>query len=63
MERSLRELLKIPNHIRCGNCKLNDTYDCPMAYPSYYDDDGWTEVDLVSNNESNDFCSRFVVDE
>lgn len=62
MENNLRKSRSIPDYIRCGNCELNDTDECPMSYRSYYDDDGLTEVDLVTNNKNDDFCSRFVME-
>lgn len=54
-----KEETMIPEDMRCYNCTHNNTDSCPMAHWVSYDDDGWSEWDLVTKNHDDDYCSRF----
>ena len=47
--------------VRCKNCKLRETSGCPMYREEYvhWDDDGYTEVDLIVTDHTVDdgYCS------
>lgn len=46
--------------VRCKDCKLRETSGCPMYREEYseWDDDGYTEVDLIVTDLTEDegFC-------
>lgn len=46
--------------VRCKDCKLRETSSCPMYLEEYskWDDDGYTEVDLIVTDLTEDegFC-------
>ena len=49
----------IPFVMRCINCLLNETSDCPMTYTEHYEYCDYPESELVYKNNDDDFCSRF----